>query len=144
MVWPDVTWRTTSTVVSLRAAGTAALVAANQLAGTNTAGEVTPRQRQPLAQEVASPGQPASDRADRPAKLFGRTLVRETFQVAKDDRLAVLLRQPDQLLMKNRVEDQAFRIDTRLSRWPSALSFDFATASRLGPRVRRDPPGNSV
>ena len=46
--------------------------------------------------------------------------------------------------MKNRVENDAFRIGIQFSHWPSTLSFDLATASRRSSRVRGDPPGNPV
>ena len=45
---------------------------------------------QSVPQKLTCSRQPTLDRADRPAQLPGRPLVRQTFHVAHDDRCAVL------------------------------------------------------
>ena len=51
-------------------------------------------------QPLARPHQPDAERADRTAELPGRRLERQALEVAEDDRLAVLPRQPLDLLVQ--------------------------------------------
>ena len=58
-----------------------------------------PPPRQPRAEPIARPGEPAAHRSDRPAQLLRRHLVGQALEVAEDDDCPVFLRQPTDLLM---------------------------------------------
>ena len=96
--------------------------------------------RQPPPEQVATSRQAAADRSHGTFQLLGRLVVRLPFEIAEDERSAVLPRQPVQLLIEHRSDPQdvrGFRVRRRLQ----ILNSDFSAAptERIGPRSPRDP-----
>ena len=96
--------------------------------------------RTSLPEDVASPGDPAADRADRAAKLRRRLLLRQPFPVAEQDHRPVFLRQVPHFLLDDRTEERLVELIGRLGHF-DRLDFELDLASLFPPPLRRIDPG---
>ncbi len=88
--------------------------------GISSGSDAAPRQ--PRAEPIARPGEPAAHRTHRPAQLLRRHLVGQALEVAEDDDCPVFLRQPADLLMDR----------------PGCIIIEHGVALRVFGRQRRD------
>ena len=104
-----------------------------------------PRRVNRPSQEASGLRQPPLDRADRPLEPARRLGVRESFEVAEQDRHAVFLGQSAQFVIQGREEFRPFRVGRRNRRLPRG-GRDFAGSPLLGqgPCPVRHAPGHAV
>ena len=101
--------------------------------------------RQPPPEQVTAPRQAAADCPHGTLQLLGRLVVRVPFEVAQDQRHAILPRQPVQLLIEHRSDPQDVS-GFGGRRGLQVLDTDLAIppTERVGPGSPRDPVSHAV